>query len=180
MLYLLLIFLIAICIMLIRFSFYLFVSCLLPSKRAPFVSSFAKDLKLMKQLNLIRWKKIVDLWCGSSRALRFFKSEFWLIWEGYDINFFAIILWKLLNRIKWFKINLFWKNFFQADLKKYDYVYIFLLPLQLAYIEDRVFDNINKNCIVISNSFQFKKNKAFDIIKNKKWYGVIYLYKKNI
>lgn len=179
MLYIILIILLClICISLIRFCFYVVVSCFLPNKRAPFVPSFNKDLKLMKQLDIVRWKKIVDLGCGNAKALRFFQSEFWLIGDGYDINFFAIILAKLFNKIWWYKIRVFWKNLYKADLKKYDYIYVFLFPWQLANMEDWLWNNMRKDCIVISNSFYFKKNKPFKVIKNKKWYGIVYLYKK--
>lgn len=162
---------------LIWFCFYVVVSCFLPNKRAPFVPSFDKDLKLMKQLNLVRWKKIVDLGCGNAKALRFFDSKFWLVGEGYDINFFAIMFAKIFNRIGWYKIKVFWKNLYRADLKKYDYIYVFLFPWQLANMEDWIRENMKKNCVIISNSFYFKKHKPFETIKNKRGYGVIYLYK---
>ena len=172
---LVLLFLIIAC--LLWFSFYVVVSCFLPNKRAPFVPSFDKDLKLMEQLNLVRWKKIVDLGCGNAKALRFFACKFWLVGDGYDINFFAILFAKFINRFRWYKIKVFWKNLYKADLKKYDYIYVFLFPWQLANMEDWIRKNTKKNCIIISNSFYFKKHKPFEIIKNKKGYGVIYLYK---
>jgi hypothetical protein len=175
----LVVFLFLICILLIWFCFYVVVSCFFPNKRAPFVPSFDRDLKLMKQLNLVKWKKIIDLWCGNAKALRFFESEFWLVGDGYDINFFAIVLAKIFNRIGRYKIRVFWKNFFKADLKKYDYIYVFLFPWQLDNIADWIRENMKNDCVVISNSFEFKKRKPFELIKNKKWYGKIYLYKKN-
>ena len=119
----------------------------------------------------------MDLGCSNWKALRFFESEFALTGEWYDINFFAIMWWKLLNKIKWSKIKLFWSNFFKADIKKYDYIYIYLLPVQMWYIEDRLFENISKKTIIISNTFEFKKNQPFNVIKTDKWKNRVFLYK---
>ena len=166
-------------VLVIWYNVYMIMSLVSPGKRAPFVSSFDSDLKLIKWLNLTKWKKIVDLWCGSAKALRFFESEFALLWDGYDINFFAIIWGLFWNKIKKSKVNLYWKNFFEADLKKYDYVYIFLLPKQLAYIESRLFKNIKDDCVVISSSFEFKKNKPYKIVSNQNWRSRIYLYRRS-
>lgn len=178
MIYVILLFLLAlVMIFLIWFLSYIVVSCILPSKRAPTISSFDKDLSLLKKLSLLKWKKILDLWCANWKALRFFESEFALIWEGYDINYFAIKLWKIVNKIKHSQVKLRWKNFFEADLKKYDYVYVYLLPQQMEYIEDRVFENIQKDTIIISNTFKFKKNQPFDILKTATWTWRIFLYK---
>lgn len=160
------------------FFSYIIVSCFLSSKKAPTISSFNKDLKLMKKLDLVRWKKILDLWCANWKALRFFESEFDLIWEWYDINFFAINWWKILNKIRKSKTKLFWKNFFKADLKQYDYIYVYLLPIQMEYIEDWIFENISQGSIIISNSFEFKKNQPFKVIETDKWKKRIFLYKR--
>ena len=178
MLYIILIiFLLIICLFLMWFLSYIVISCFLPSKRAPTISSFDKDLKIMKKLKLEKWKKILDLWCANWKALRFFESEFSLIWEWYDINFFAIKWWRILNKIRKSKTKLFWKNFFESDVKKYDYIYIYLLPVQMESIEDWLFKNILKDTVIISNAFKFKKNLPFDVIKNDKWKEKIFLYK---
>lgn len=165
-------------ILVIWYNIYFLISCFSPMKRAPTVSSFDKDLKLMKNLKLGKWKKILDLGCSNWKALRFFESEFDFIGEWYDINFFAVMWWRLLNKIKWSKVKLFWANFFKADLKRYDYVYVYLLPVQMWYIEDRLFESISKKTIIISNTFEFKKNQPFEIIKTDKWKSRIYIYRR--
>ncbi len=68
--------------------------------------------------------------------------------------------------------------FEKADLKKYDYIYVYLFPNQLADIEARLFKNIKKDAIIISNSFKFAKKKPFDTLKNKQKKDSIFLYKK--
>jgi len=56
----------------------------------------------------------------------------------------------------------------KIDLSTFDYVYVYLLPKQLAFIEDWLWKNIGKDTIIISNSFQFKNHTPFEVIKDKK------------
>jgi hypothetical protein len=160
---------------------YLIFSLIKRNKLAPYVWSFGQELRLMKEhLHLKKDKKIVDLWCGDGKALRFFSKEFGLLGDGFDINFFAIWLGKFLNKRLWFSasVRLFKKNFEAVDLKGYDYVYIYLLPPQLASIEDRLWKSVKKDVLIISNSFQFKKHKPFEVISNKKGKKCLFLYKR--
>jgi len=150
------------------------------TKKAPYVPSFDKQLKIIKEeLNLNKNKSLVDLWCWDWKALRFFNKNYRLKGEGYDINYFALFYGKFLNKLYWYKnINLHRKNFFSADLKKYDYVYLYLRPSQLEKMEEWIFSNIKKDAVVISNSFQFKNNKPYKTIKKDWVIGSIFLYKK--
>ena len=69
------------------------------------------------------------------------------------------------------------KDFFKVDIKKYDYIYIYLLPAQLAVMEDRIREKKKEDAVIISNSFNFQKHKPFKVYKNEKWVGTIFLYK---
>ncbi len=148
----------------------------------PFVWSFDDDLIVIKKnIQIPKWKTIIDLWCWDGKALRMFirnydfKSATW-----YDINFTAILFGRILNKILGVKnINLYVGNFLKIPLKWYDYVYVYLLTECMYKIEDFIFKNISKKTIIISNSFQFKNHKPFRIIKNDNWKNRIYLYKKN-
>lgn len=164
----------------IRFVILLLWPMVSDMKKAPYVPSFNSHLKLMAQhLKLTKWKKILDLWCWDGKALRFFVQTFWLKGEWYDINPFAIRYGKIINYLKWIKWIKFTKSKFEAaDLSKYDYIYTYLFPNQMAQIEDRIFLNIKKETIIISNSFQFKKHKPYQTIKNTKGKDTIFLYRK--
>ena len=134
---------------------------------------------MKQQLKLKKWAKLVDLWCGDGKALRFFSKEFGLIGEGYEINPFVARLAKVLNRRTWTKhIKILRSNFKKAKLENYAYVYMYLLPNQLKDIEERVFNHINTDAIIISNSFKFIQHEPFEIIRNEKGKEVIRLYRK--
>jgi len=160
---------------------YMIVGMFRKDKAAPYVSSFNKEIRLMKEtLHLIKGKSMVDLGCGDGKALRFFAKEFGIHGVGYDINIYAIILGSILNRWLGFRdsVQIYKKNFLKVDLSKFDYIYVYLLPHQLADIEDWIWKNMKKDAIIIANSFKFSKHEPYEVIKNKKGKPSIFLYKK--
>ena len=146
---------------------------------AMYVPSFDRHIRLMKALKLIRWKKLVDLWCGDGKAMRFFSRQFGLQCDGYELQWFPCYYGKLCNYLfNYPHLKIYKKNFFQVDLKRYDYIYVYLLPNQMADIESRIFTHMTNKAIIISNSFQFAIHKPFDVIKDRKGKPSIFLYKK--
>ncbi|MBU1758684.1 class I SAM-dependent methyltransferase [Patescibacteria group bacterium] len=135
---------------------------------------------MKEKLNLKKGGKLVDLGCGDGKALRFFYTTFKVKCEGYDFNPFALQWGRFLNRYHRISdIKMIRSSFEVADLKKYDYIYTYLFPNQLMEIEKRIFTNIKKDAIIISNSFKFAKHKPFSTIKNNKGRDTIFLYKKS-
>lgn len=146
---------------------------------AMYVPSFGKHIRLMKQLTLTRWKKLVDLWCGDGKAMRFFFKTFGVQCDGYEIQRMPYLYGKLLNRLFWYPhLNLLKKDFLLADIHIYDYIYVYLLPEQMAQIESRIFQHMKPDAIIISNSFQFAIHKPYDSVKDKHGKPSIFLYKK--
>jgi hypothetical protein len=139
----------------------------LTKTKVPYVPSFNYQLEIMKKLELKKWKKIIDLWCGDGKALRFFEKQFELKCTWYEINYFAVLYGKLLNKITKSNTKIIKKNFVWIDLKEYDYIYIYLFPEFMCKIEDWIFKSKWENTIIISNSFEFKNHKAYKIIDNK-------------
>jgi len=157
-------------IVLVWFYFVNFILSLYSSK-VPYIWTFNRQLTILKKLDLKKWKIIIDLWCWDAKALRFFEKQFWLKWIWYDINLFAIIYGKLLNKIYKSNVKLVKWNFLTKDISSYDYIYLYLFPEFLAKIEDWIFKNKKKDAIIISTAFTFKKHKPFKILDWK-----VYLY----
>ncbi len=151
----------------------------IPQKKAPYIPTFDSQLKIMEQLNLKKWATIVDLWCWDGKALRFFSKTFKSkICDWFDINSFAILKWKHINKKEWFtNINLQRKNMFEADLSKYDYIYVYLRDSQLKIIEDWIRKEKKDNTIIIANTFEFSKHTPFQTFKNTHGTNTIFLYK---
>lgn len=149
---------------------------------AMYVPSFDRHIKLMKeQLHLARGKKLVDLWCGDGKALRFFARTFGLQCDGYELQRFPYLYGKLLNTVLWYPdLKLLKQNFLLADIHGYDYIYVYLLPKQMAQIESRIFEQMGQKTIIISNSFQFAIHKSYDTICDRRGKPSVFLYKKSV
>ncbi len=161
---------------------YIFVKWLFV-KDVPYVNSFNFQLKSFLESDFSFRKKslLVDLWCWDWKAMRFFSKNYKNIdkIDWYEIKRFPVIYWKIINKIFWYsKINFFRISLEKSNIKKYDYVYLYLFPFFLEKIENWIFSNIKNWAIIISNSFKFKKHKFFDTIKDSKWKDVFFLYKK--
>lgn len=174
--------LIILCIfLLLMLVFYIWLLYSPLKTKVPYVPSFNSDLKIMwEKLNLQSGKNIVDLGCWDWKALRYLKKAFNLSQaDGFDINPMPVFLWKIYNFLQGAKnVNLYVKDFNQVDLKKYDYIYLYLFPELLEKIEDNIFSKVSSKWVIISNSFQFKKHTPIKVLKSQTWKWKIYIYKK--
>lgn len=164
--------LILILILIITIFYYLsFIKSLYLSK-VPYVWSFNRQLEIIKKVKIRKESKIIDLGCGDGKALRFFEKEFKTKWFWVDINSFAIVYGKILNKIYKSNVNLKKWNLLKENIKEYNYIYLYLFPEFMEKIEDWIFSSKSPETIIISTAFEFKKHKAFKIIDEK-----IFLYK---
>jgi len=166
-----LLFILIILILLTFWYYFSFIKALYFTK-SPYVGSFSWQLDLMRQLNLKKWKTIVDLWCGDGKVLRFFEKQFWLKWTWYDLNSFAIFWWKFLNKLNKSQVKLIKWDFTKKKISQFNYIFLYLMPSVMWELEDRIFKNKWKNSIIIVNTFPFPNKKPFKII----WWK-IFLYK---
>lgn len=159
---------------------YLFSTFFRKDTSAMYVPSFNRHIRLMRdQLKLVSGKRLVDLWCGDGKAMRFFWRTFGVHCDGYEIQHFPYLYGKILNKLFWYpNLTLLKQNFLLADIHGYDYIYVYLLPTQMAAIEDWIFTYMKKDAIIVSNSFQFVKHTPYDTIKDKRGKPSIFLYKK--
>ena len=111
--------------------------------------------------------------------MRFFWKNFGVHCDGYEIQRFPYVYGKILNKILGYSnLRLLKKDFLLADIHRYDYIYVYLLPEQMAAIEDRIFKHMKNDAIIISNSFQFATHQPYEVIKNTRGKSSIFLYKK--
>lgn len=154
---------------------------LIRTRWVPYVPSFDKDLALMQDnLWLNKDKTLLDLWCGDGKALRYLIKNYALkSWTGYELSRHARLLGKFLNWKNAVKnVKLIHQSFYNADVKKYDYIYCYLMPFVMENMEEWLKKNIGKNTVVIVNSFKFPNWKPFKIIKDARGKEKIFLYKK--
>lgn len=112
--------------------------------------------------------------------MRFFWKTFGVHCDGYEIQYFPYMYGKLLNKLFGYPhLRLIKKNFLLADIHAYDYIYLYLLPEQMAAIEDWIFNHMKSDAIIISNSFQFVKHQPYEIIKDRHGKPSIFLYRKS-
>lgn len=167
-------------IWLVWYFFDMFIS-LVRSHGVPYVPSFDRDLTLMKNsLWLEKNKTLLDLWCGDGKALRYLVKNYKLAsWTGYEISRNARLLWKFLNwKSSANNIMIKHQSLYHADVKQYDYIYCYLMPFVMQDMENWLQKNIEKNTVIIVNSFKFPNRKPFKIIKDVRGKDKIFLYKK--
>lgn len=170
-------------LLLLAIALYFYFSVLISlirSKWVPYVPSFDSEIELMKKLDIKPWKIMLDLWCWDWKVLRFFSNHFYM-WKcyWYDISWFAVNYWRIINYFKNINnVELIKKDFSHAKFDWVDYIFVYLMPNMLERIEDWLFDSIGNNTVIISNTFKFKKHLPFETIFNSRWYAKIYLYRK--
>lgn len=149
-------------------------------KLPPYVNSFDRQLKLLDKSHFAAWANILDLWCGDGKALRYIIKNFGLLqWVGYDINNFAIKLGKIYNKLLRLsdQITLIKDNIYNADLKWFEYVYIYLFPDFMEEMEDRLRNGLDQWTMIYANTFAFAKHEPIDVIKNANGKVVWRIYK---
>jgi len=140
----------------------------------PQVSTFKSDFevlrKWLKKYDL-KWKKIVDLWSGIWKVIRFFEKEFGMKATWCEIDLSNTIIAKILNKIFKSKTKVIRWNYFKTDLKEYDFIYVYLFPELMEKVEEKIWSDAKKWTIVFVNAFKFQKHKPIDIfykkVKNK-------------
>lgn len=158
-------------LLLLAFYYISFLKALFLTK-VPYVWTFNWQLDLLKKVNLEKWKVIFDLWCGDWKALRFFSRQFWLKWKWFDLNLFAVLWGRFINKFYWYDIQLVRQDFYNVNIKEADYLYLYLFPNVMKDVEKWIFKHKRKDSIVIVNSFPFPNKKPFKVI----WWK-IYLYR---
>ena len=148
--------------------------------RIPQVSSFDSDLKAMKKWLKkydLKWKKLIDLGSGIWKILRFFSREFHMKTTWYEIDLSNYLIALLLNKIYGVKSEIHLKSLYEADLKKYDYIYMYSYPEVIQDFWAFIKNNAKPWTIVFSNWFRVPDLETIDIVLWKDWKEEVFVYK---
>jgi cyclopropane fatty-acyl-phospholipid synthase-like methyltransferase len=123
-------------------------------KGSPFVPTSKKELKIiLKSAQLKRGQRFIDLGCGDGRLVEHVAKEYGVKAEGVDLNVFLITLarirCKFLNIPAKFEV----KNISDVDLKKYDVIFVFLMPKFLQKLETNL-TSLTPGSLLISHGFK--------------------------
>ncbi len=131
--------------------------CLAFVTGAPFVPSTPSTTQKMIELAKLQpGEKIYDLGSGDGRLL-FAAAARGVVATGYEINLFLV--WYSTIR-SWFtpyrkKAKTKWSNFWTAEIKDADAVFVYLLPWRMKALQEKLMRDLKPGTRVISNSFIF-------------------------
>lgn len=121
--------------------------------RSPFVPSNRRTIEKMLRLAKIKKSDIVfDLGCGDGRIV-FGAEKLGAKAVGYEISLFVWLLAQLRRYLTKSKSEIRRANFFQADLRKADVVFCYLLPHVMKALEPKFRRELPKGARIISAGF---------------------------
>jgi predicted TPR repeat methyltransferase len=148
--------------------------------QTPFVPSRKKVIKEMLRLAKIKkGERVVDLGCGDGRILIRAEKDFQAKAEGYEISRLVWLVAQLNRLLHRSNVKIYRKNFFQADLRKADVVFCYLLPGVMQQLSPKFRKELKRDCRVVSASFKLPGWKTIQTSKAAKHRGKVFLYKKS-
>jgi cyclopropane fatty-acyl-phospholipid synthase-like methyltransferase len=147
----------------------------------PTISTFDYLKEHMKSLELKPWSTFIDLWCGTGSTLRWFsKHHPDLVYTWVDINTLALWRWRWNIKKDWLKnITLNYKDIYTVDLRKYDYIYCFLMPSEMKRIQNHFETHLYDSTTVICAAFKLPDRTPTQTIQDEKWTDKIFIYKRS-
>lgn len=152
-------------------------------KGSPYVATKQKKAEeILKKACLKKGKVFIELGSGDGRITRTAVRKYGVIGIGIDINpllvFWSKLLCRLTPNFPLKKISFKVENILNTDLKKADYVYLFLMPDLIKKLKIKMEKELKKDTIVISHGFKIQgwEKKLFQTIKDSPF--STYYYKK--
>lgn len=135
-------------------TFFLIYSTIMGS---PYVATKPKEVEIiLKEANLKKGKVFIELGSGDGRVVREAVKKYGVKGLGVDINPLLICWAKFLARKLKNRIYFVRKNIFDFDLRKADYLYLFLMPKLIEELTPKMERELKKGAIVISHGFPIK------------------------
>ena len=153
------------------------ISGVIMARGVPFVPLTRRKLIFLnKNIQLKSEDKLVDLGCGDGCVLRLFEKQGVKILSGYEVNFWAFTLAKLINIIKHSRSKIYFKNFFKINLAEYNVVFCYLLEKQLSNLKEKFDQELKPGAKIISFDFEIKNwHKPVEVFEENK--SRIFVYK---
>jgi hypothetical protein len=146
--------------------------------KVPQVSTFNSDLDILKQVfnkYYINWKKMADLWSWTWKMLRLFEKEYEMNATWFEIDFWNVLISKIISKSLGLKNKSIKQNYFQADLKGFDFVYIYMFPCLMKRVEEKIWSSCEKWTIIFVNAFKFENQQPIEVFR-KNWKDKIFVY----
>ena len=130
--------------------------CIASITGAPFVPTKTTTAQSMIRLAAIKKGDIVyDLGSGNGKLL-LAAAEKGATAIGYEINPLLVLYSNILSLLyRQSKTRTYWKNFWNADIKNADVVFIYLLPWKMEALAEKLKKDCKKGTRIVSNSFIF-------------------------
>ena len=123
---------------------------------------------------------VVDLGCGDGRLVFAAEKKFHARAEGYEISVFVWLLAQMNRIFKHAKAKIYRQNFFNADLRKADVVFCYLLPEVMKKLSPKFKKELKPSARVISAAFRLPDWKVSQEFKKDGRIVAIFVYKKSI
>jgi hypothetical protein len=126
---------------------------------APYVPSASRVAQKMIEFAQIGpGMTVIDLGSGDGRLL-FTAAQKGARAIGYEINPFLVFFTylRILFSPNRKLIKIYWKNFWKADIRSADVIFIYLLPWKMEDLHQKLKFSLKSGARVISNSFIFPK-----------------------
>ncbi len=163
-------------ILLLLALFYFFVAGFF---RSPFVPSNRDTIeKMLRVAKIKRNERVIDLGCGDGRIIFLAEKKFHAKAEGYEISIFVWLLAQINRILHRAKSKIYRRNFFNADLKKADVVFCYLLPEVMKKLSPKFKKELKRGARVISASFSLPNFKLHKKYEKEGKAGAIFVYKK--
>lgn len=124
---------------------------------APFVPSTNPAAGAMIDLSDIkRGDRVYDLGSGNGKLL-LLAAKKGAMTTGYEINPILVIFSTIRGLVSPYRkqVKTVWRNFWSADVRDADIVYVYLLPFRMEKLERKLKKELKKGTLVVSNSFIF-------------------------
>jgi len=143
------------------------------TRAAPYYPSNSEIVgEIVKYVKKHPQAHVAELGAGDGRIV-FALAKAGIKVTGIEVNPFFSLFMRARFAISRFKnVEILNRDFFKINLKKYNIVVAYLLPDVMGKLEVKIYQEMRKGSILLTNTFTLKKHMPSQVIKKK-----LYVYK---